>query len=100
MKIIEAAKKWNINQSGQMMFYFDRKSHFYDNKKLSDGSKHKFVYHYSALWAFLALIEDYESMLMLVTPNLANVPAMNVESLMAYIGCKKMKKRNHSMGNQ
>ena len=70
-------------------FYFDRNGHFYGNKKLADGSKHMHVYHYSALWAFLAMIEDYESMLMLVTPKLANVP---VESVTAYIHYKKMKK--------
>lgn len=63
---------------------FDRKGHFYGNDKLADGSKHTCVYHYRALWAFLAMIEDYKSMLILVTPKLANVLATNVESLTAY----------------
>ena len=88
--ILSAAKKWDIDIDESTQFTYDCDAHLTGNKKLAASSLKSYVAeHGKGLWHFLARIGDHESMLMLVTPILDNVPAMKDTSLMAYMRYKK-----------
>ena len=91
--IVVAAAEYSVDLSGHTTFTFKKEAgHFHGNKKMAQTSVDTYKCHYKMLWIFLATIGDYSSMLLLVSPKLANVPSMRVESLGAFVRYKKMAK--------
>jgi len=90
--MLAAASKQQIPLDGKVAFYFETQYTYTGNKNLAPRTKETYNFHYRNLWKFLAHIGDFDSMLMLLSPRLKRLPAMKVESLMAYIRYKKMSK--------
>jgi hypothetical protein len=88
--IIKAASELDIDLQGAEVFYFEVQGHYSGNKKLAKHSRATYINHYRQLWRHLAKIGDYESMLMLVSPKLKNLPAQKAGSLMSFLRFKKM----------
>jgi hypothetical protein len=87
--IIAAALKHHVDLGDRTEFIFDKEGHYFGNGPIAASSKKTYKSHYWQLWEFLSRIGDFESMLMLVSPKLINVPSMKVESLQAFIRYKK-----------
>jgi hypothetical protein len=88
--ILQAAKDNKIALGGMTIFYLDVEAHYNGNKKLRPKTQHTYIQHYRQLWRHLAQTGDFESMLLLVSPRLTNLPAMKVESLQSFVRRKKM----------
>lgn len=89
--IVAAATKYAIELGGQTSFHLHLEDgHYHGNKALKLKSVDTYKAHYKQLWIFLADIGDFESMLLLVTPKLKDLPSMNVSSLSAFLRYKKM----------
>ena len=90
--ICKAARRFKIKLKGRKQFYFKLNGHYHGNKRLKPGTAATYKEHYKQLWTFLAKIGDYESMLLLVSPRLKDVPSMKLSSLSAFLRYKKMAK--------
>jgi hypothetical protein len=87
--ILKAAKDYSIDLKNQTVFYFETQRHYNGNRKLQPKSQDTYIQHYRQLWRHLAVTGDFESMLMLVSPE-KNLPAMKVESLQSFMRKKKL----------
>jgi hypothetical protein len=88
--ILQVAKEYNIDLKGKTVFYLSVSAHYNGNKLLRPKSQDTYIQHYRQLWRHLAETSDFESMLLLVSPSLRNLPAMKVESLQSFVRRKKM----------
>jgi hypothetical protein len=75
-------------------FVFDPKIKRTGNHPIKEWTMSTYGEHYCQLWRFLAIIGDYESMLMLHVQPTVQVPAMKIRSLQLFL---KLKWQN--MGN-
>lgn len=84
--IIKAAERWRVNLEGRTSFHFNLTSRaLLGNKNYQKKSTEKYIKeHGKALWLWMARIGDYDSMLILLTPLLKNVPSMKLETVTSY----------------
>lgn len=76
--IVEAAENVGVElPAGASEFYFlIKEGQYHGSKMIRTRSIETYKNHYKQLWVFLALTGDYESMLLLLSPRLDNVPPM------------------------
>jgi hypothetical protein len=89
-----AAQKHHVPLGQHEMFIFDPKIKRTGNCLIKKWTMSTYGEHYCQLWRFLAIIGDYESMLMLHVQPTVQVPAMKIQSLQLFL---KLKRQN--MGN-
>jgi hypothetical protein len=87
--IKKAASEWGVNLPQGAKYSFIAKSPRTGNRSIKEATKSTYDNHYKQLWNFCAIIGDYESLLLLVSPVFGLVPAMKVESLEAFVRYKR-----------
>ena len=79
--IRDAARRWGVQLSSNVSFEFDMAVNRFGNRGLKAGSQnlHKGLLH--QFWRYCAWIQDYNSMLILITPFPSQVPAMKKQTI-------------------
>ena len=86
-----SGKKYNIDVSSEHTM-FVRSELLIQNNSRALKTRTTYQEHYVHLWCFLAMVGDYDSMLILSYPPLKNVPSACGESLLLYLRYKKGKR--------
>jgi hypothetical protein len=84
-----AAQKYHVPLGQHETFVFDPKIKRTGNRPIKGRTTTTYGEHYRQLWRFLAIIGDYESMLMLHVQPTVQVPAMKIQSLQLFLKLKR-----------
>jgi len=91
--ITSAALKWKIKIDESKTFrdfqYEGKASTRFGNRCIEQSTKVNYETNLKQLWRFCAILGDYDSMLLMVSPTPENAPAMRVETIEAFLRFKR-----------
>jgi hypothetical protein len=82
-----AANKWGVTLPQGLTYKFDRKKRWFGNRHLASTKNYENHIHH--FWNFCACLKDYESMLILLDPEMRKVPSMNVNTVELFLRYKR-----------
>ena len=90
--IKQAAADWKVTLGDDVSYFWRSKVNRTGNRAIRPKTKGTYENHYKQLWYFFSIVGAYDSMLLLIEPKPAGVPAMEMAYLQAFLRFKRQPK--------